>query len=85
MSQPTYKITDMDALEKACPKAVETIKTINRVKLTRLWNAARDMGMTIPGVEAVDTTAIDAVVNPAPAETKSFIAEMEKKATAKKA
>ena len=54
MSQPTYKITDMDALEKACPKAVETIKTINRIKLTRLFNAARDMGMTIPGVEAVD-------------------------------
>lgn len=54
MAKPIYRITDMDALEKACPKAVETIKTINRVKLTRLWNAARDMGMTIPGVEASD-------------------------------
>lgn len=80
MPQPTYKITDMDALEKACPQAVVTIKTIDRAKITRLWNAASALGMSIPGIEAVDTKVIDKVLKVEATETKSFIAEMENKA-----
>lgn len=55
MSRYSYKITDINALEKAYPDAVHVVKTPNRVEIGQLWRAATKLGATIPGIEAVET------------------------------
>ena len=46
-----YKITDIEALEKAYPKAVITVRTPDRAMVTKLVRAAEVLGQTIPGIE----------------------------------
>lgn len=54
MTKFTYKVTDMEALEKACPNAVQTIRTLNRPAIGRLFKAALEVGMTVPGLEVIE-------------------------------
>ena len=51
----TYKVTDIEALEKAHPDAVEVIKTVNRVNVGKIWKAAQLLKVSVPGLEAIDT------------------------------
>lgn len=58
MTKFTYKVTDMEALEKACPDAVQTIRTLNRPAIGRLFKAAQEVGMVVPGLEAIENEEV---------------------------
>lgn len=74
-----YKITDIDALESAHPKAVTPEHVVikkkpNHTEIGRLFRASQVLGVSLPGVEATggstdDAPSIDVTTDPKPAES----------------